>query len=189
MMRYTENRNFSTRVGRFGIGLIGTVAGSVIAPVTTGSTAKAWSGVSGASNALQSQMDSVFSSSNHIRRRAAIAQAARDGETKFLAESKGGNSDEKSEKKRVIAIAMATACETAAAGADQQALEALSNAPIRQETDAEKLERFKAEVRLRNQAEREVKAEPSAPTGSLAGSEKKQPELGPKGADPKMGEK
>lgn len=87
MMRYAENRNFNTRVGRFGIGLIGTVAGSVIAPVTTGSTAKAWSGVSGASNALQSQMDSVFSSSNHIRRRAAIAQAAREAKLEFLAES------------------------------------------------------------------------------------------------------
>ncbi|WP_148650320.1 hypothetical protein [Lysobacter capsici] len=167
MMRYTENRNFNTRVGRFGIGLIGTVAGSVIAPVTTGSAAKAWSGVSGASNALQSQMDSVFSSSNHIRRRAAIAQAAREAKREFLDERSAG-------KKRDIAIAMATACETAAADADQQALEALSNAPIRQETDAEKLERLKAEVRLRNLAEQEVKAEPPPPTDSPTGPGKKQ---------------
>lgn len=109
---------------KLGVGVIGTLAGAVIAPIAKGTAIKAWSGLSGSTNALQANLDETFSSSIAANRRAAVAQAAVQGENRFFT---SGLSDD---EKVAAAISMARNCSSSSAIADQKSLHALSEEPI-----------------------------------------------------------
>lgn len=78
VQNYYESRGFYSESGRFGIGLVGVLAGAVGAPLSTGAASKAWTSVSGATNGLQMQMDTAFSGAVSAKRRATIATAYND---------------------------------------------------------------------------------------------------------------
>lgn len=101
------------------VGAVGILAGSVIAPITKGSAAAAWSGLSGATNALQIPMQEAYSASISIKRRALIAKNAQTDLLKYT-------DAVDSSQKVALAIAMALNCSTGAATADAFALKALS---------------------------------------------------------------
>ncbi len=69
VQNYYENGGQRTNNAKLVVGGIGTIAGTVVAPVSGGSAAAAWSGLSGAANAFQLSIDEVFSSNLAIKRR------------------------------------------------------------------------------------------------------------------------
>nr|VFK44007.1 MAG: hypothetical protein BECKTC1821E_GA0114239_103023 [Candidatus Kentron sp. TC] len=104
---------------KLAIGTVGTIAGSVIAPISNDTAAKAWSGLSGAANAFQTAMDEAFSVNIAIRRRKAVADAAAKGSEEF---KKSQNPTERI----VIAVDMARDCATSPAKADHAIFSAIS---------------------------------------------------------------
>lgn len=119
VQNYYESGGFYAKSSRLAIGTLGAVAGSVLAPLSNGTATTAWAGVSGATNALQSQMDEAFSSAVAVRRRAAIVQSAEFGARQYFKEN--------DDKSRVLtAVNMARSCSMASATADQGTLQALS---------------------------------------------------------------
>lgn len=109
--------------GKLAISTIGAVAGSVIAPIASGTAATAWSGVSGVSNGLQTQMNQAFSEAVEIQRRASIAEAARDGAEAY------GSANATALDRVVAAVDMARGCALNVAIADRATMQALVQAP------------------------------------------------------------
>jgi hypothetical protein len=105
---------------KLAIGSIGTLAGAVIAPVTNGTTATAFSGLSGAANAFQVSLDEAFSASVAVKRRNAVYTAADEGAKAVLSASGEPN------KQIQLSIQMAMNCAISSAKADAEALKALS---------------------------------------------------------------
>lgn len=101
------------------IGTVGSLAGAVISPLSSGDAAKAWAGLSGATNALQTSVKENFSGSIAANRTKAVADATVAGEGSF---SKAPTST----AKVLTAIDMATACSMAPARADGEAIKALA---------------------------------------------------------------
>lgn len=119
VQNYYESGGRMATNSQLAIGAVGVLAGSVMAPITKGTAAAAWSGLSGATNALQIPMQEAYSASISVRRRALIAHNAQEDIQKYSREND-------SSKKIVLAIAMALNCSTGAATADESALKALS---------------------------------------------------------------
>lgn len=109
--------------GRFATAAVGTLAGAVLAPITSGAASTAWSGISGSSNALQASMDDNFTQAAAIRRRASVAEA---GKTGILAYSNATTPG----AKVTIAVSMAFNCSVAGASADASSLQAIAAAPV-----------------------------------------------------------
>lgn len=101
------------------VGVVGALSGAVVAPLASGSAAKAWAGLSGATNALQTQMGDFMSSALYLKRQVAVRNAIKTGETKF--EAAAGSPD----KQVTAAVAMSNQCWSAAADAEEKALKAL----------------------------------------------------------------
>ncbi|MGY0565710.1 MAG: hypothetical protein ACW7DQ_19760, partial [Paraglaciecola chathamensis] len=57
VQNYYENGGQRTNNAKLAVGGIGTIAGTVVAPVSGGSAAAAWAGLSGAANAFQLSID------------------------------------------------------------------------------------------------------------------------------------
>lgn len=119
VQNYYESGGFYAKSSRLAVGTIGALAGSVMAPLATGSATNAWAGLSGATNALQSQMDEAFSSAVAVRRRAAIVEAAEENAARYRAAVTPS-------QRVVAAIDMARSCSMGSATADQGTLRALS---------------------------------------------------------------
>ncbi|GEQ77943.1 hypothetical protein CTTA_4948 [Comamonas testosteroni] len=101
--------------------VIGTVAGVVLAPISTGNAAKAWAGVAGATNALQTNMGEVFSSTVAIKRMGSVRQAVKAGEDKYFSKTDQPNDQV------AISIAMSNDCWSAASNADAALVKALAS--------------------------------------------------------------
>jgi len=120
-----EVHNFYESRGQAGlgtkasVGIVGTLAGAVVAPLTHGSATKAWAGLSGASNAMQTQVDDALSNALALKRQAAIADAVKTGTNKFY--DHGDNPT----KQVISAIMMSNGCWLASGKADQEAIQAL----------------------------------------------------------------
>ena len=115
---YYESGGRKNEGFQFGVGAAGAVAGSLIAPIAKGTAAKAWSGLSGAANAVQLSMEEAFSTSVAVRRSLKVKSAADAGAEAF---TKAGNPY----AAVLVAVEMARACSMAATDADAEALEAL----------------------------------------------------------------
>ena len=100
---------------------MGALAGSVISQFTNGSAAKAWAGLSGATNALRSGLAEDFSTMLAANRRKAVADAADAGKARFMSAT---GPDEKV----LEAIAMASDCSMAPGNADVEAMKAMAGA-------------------------------------------------------------
>lgn len=109
--------------GRFATAAVGTLAGAVLAPITSGAASTAWSGISGSSNALQASMDDNFAQAAAIRRRASVAEAGKAGILAYM------NATTPSSKV-TIAVSMAFNCSVAGAAADSSSLRAITAAPV-----------------------------------------------------------
>ena len=118
---YYESGGRKSNNAQLTVGIVGMVAGAVVAPVAQGSAAKAWSGLSGATNGLQLALEDTFSTSLSVKRRVAVVDAAASGVTAYMKE----NSDYT--KKVVLSVDMALQCSMAAAKADQAALLSISS--------------------------------------------------------------
>lgn len=119
MQDYYAAGGMYAQSGKMALSTIGAVAGSVIAPIASGTAATAWSGVSGVTNGLQTQVNEAFSEAVDIQRRASIATAARNGDTAF-------RKDAETDDERVYAaIAMARECAMGPAEADRSTMRAL----------------------------------------------------------------
>ncbi|WPH22333.1 hypothetical protein [Variovorax paradoxus] len=102
------------------LGSLGTLAGSVFAPIAHGNAAKAWAGLSGATNALQLSMNNAFSATVELNRQRAVAKATKDGLEAFQKAAVG--------EKFSAAVAMSLGCATAGAMADAETLIKLNTA-------------------------------------------------------------
>lgn len=118
VQNYYENGGQRTNNAKLAIGGIGTLAGTVVAPVSTGSAATAWSGLSGAANAFQVSIDDAFSTNIAIKRRNAVQTVFSENSTKIV-------NEENNDKKVQLAINMAAECAMSSAVADQEAMKAL----------------------------------------------------------------
>lgn len=93
----------------------------MIAQVAGGSASKAWAGVSGVTNGMQSKMDEAFSGALYVQRRRQVAMAAETGFNNVL------DIDLANYSKRVDgAMKMALGCSAAAAEADAILLDAIN---------------------------------------------------------------
>lgn len=101
---------------KLAISVTGSLAGAVIAPLASLKAAKAWAGLSGATNAIQATFDESFSSSIAVNRRAFVRAAYREGAELF-------DKADDNNKKVETAVKMATDCAMASARADQEALQ------------------------------------------------------------------
>lgn len=108
-----------TGLAQTGIGTFGVLAGSVAAPLSTGNAAKAWAGLSGATNAMQSSIKDNLSGSLAIKRTKAVLDATTLAQSKFSQAALPND-------KVLVAINMAVACAMAPAAADGAAMKALS---------------------------------------------------------------
>jgi hypothetical protein len=106
-------------VAQTSIGSLGIVAGSIAAPLSTGNAAKAWAGMSGAANAMQSTMRDNLAGSLSANRTRAVLQATREGQVTY---AKARTSNDQV----IAAFNMATECSMAPAAADSEALRAIS---------------------------------------------------------------
>jgi hypothetical protein len=110
---------------KLAVGVTGTLAGAVFAPIASGRAVTAWSGLSGAANGIQSSFDETFSTSLAVNRRAFVVAAVVEGDRRYTA---APSQDEKV----IAAISMATACANAAALADREALQSITRTPVTQ---------------------------------------------------------
>lgn len=109
------------------------------APLAKGSGTRAWSGLSGATNGLQAQLDQQFSNALSVQERQAVAntmtadmQRFRDAETNF--------------ERVAEAVFMANDCRQASAKADAAARQAIDSAANRMAaTDAAITEKARSE--------------------------------------------
>ena len=115
---YEQGQTLSNET-KVGVGIVGTLAGAVFAPLAKGSGTKAWAGLSGASNALQASIDQAFSASIEIKRRAAVLGAYIDGVKNY-------NEAASYTAKVGAAVSMAVNCALAPAHAELDALNAVS---------------------------------------------------------------
>lgn len=119
VQNYYESGGRKSDTTQFMIGAVGAIAGTVIAPIAKGSAATAWSGLSGATNAVQLSMEDTFSTSLAVKRRGAVVAAATQGSAAYM--------DAPDENTKVLrAIDMARRCSMAGAEADQSALQSLA---------------------------------------------------------------
>jgi hypothetical protein len=109
--------------GRFATAAVGTLAGAVLAPITSGAASTAWSGISGSSNALQASMDDNFTQAAAVRRRASVSEAGKTGILAYSNATTPGS-------KVTIAVSMAFNCSVAGASADASSLQAIAAAPV-----------------------------------------------------------
>ncbi|MEO6117476.1 MAG: hypothetical protein ABIP37_00220 [Methylotenera sp.] len=123
VQNYYENQGFRASGTKFGIGILGTLAGAVFAPISTGSAATAWSGLSGATNGMQTSFNEAFSNQLTIKYRAAVVTAAAEGVAAYKSVVDPND-------KVDAAISMARSCSMASALAEQQALKAISQDSI-----------------------------------------------------------
>lgn len=120
VQNFYENSGNRSSVAQLGVGLFGTLAGTVGGQIASGSAAKAWSGLSGASNAFQASLDQTFSAAVSLKRQSAV----HDATVKYLHQTLG----EPAPVKRVnLSIAMALECSIAAAKADAKSLQAIGS--------------------------------------------------------------
>lgn len=109
------------RGAKLAIKALGVIAGSILVPVTTGSTSTAWGGVAGAANAFGTQLDSTVVAAVGVHQRAAIATSARLDAERFQAAHTPA-------AQIAASMDMARECAMSAAIAEQKLLNALSNA-------------------------------------------------------------
>lgn len=118
---YYERGGFISKTARLVVAAVGTLAGTVAAPLAKGSGSDAWSGLSGATNALQTEFDQAFSNAVYVQIRAGVNDARRAGIDAF--EKKVEPPD-----KVNAANAMAEACRTASADVEKEILLKLAEA-------------------------------------------------------------
>ena len=116
---FYESDGNRTGIAQTGIGTFGTLAGTVAAPLSSGNAAKAWAGLSGATNAMQSTIRDNLSGSLAIKRTKAVLDATKSGQKEFAAETNPT-------KQVLVSINMAVSCAMAPAAADGAAMKALS---------------------------------------------------------------
>lgn len=127
VQNYYESGGQRANNVKLGVGIVGTLAGAVVAPIAKGTSATAWSGLSGVTNGLQTSFDEAFSLSLAVNRRVAVVAAAAEGEQAYAAQT--------NDNARVAAaVSMATACANASALADQKALQSLSSPATTQQS-------------------------------------------------------
>jgi len=110
------NRRSSANLG---IAAVGTLAGAVISPIAKGTSATAWSGLSGSTNALQASIDQSFAPAIVANRLAAVKTALTSGATAF-------DAAQTTDKKVNTAIEMAAVCSMAPGEADKNSFKALT---------------------------------------------------------------
>ncbi|MGX5834293.1 hypothetical protein ACWIJ6_09125 [Aeromonas piscicola] len=116
LQQYYAAGGSSGKAAKFGLAALGTMAGAVFAPIATGSAAIAWSGFSGATNALQLSYDQSFDYALVTARRAQIQIEMKKGQKAY-------------EKKPTVlnAINLASRCAMAPAQVDQAFMATLNN--------------------------------------------------------------
>lgn len=115
LQQYYAAGGSSGKAAKFGLAALGTLAGAVFAPIATGSAAIAWSGFSGATNALQISYDQSFDYALVMARRAQIQREMEEGQKIF-----------ENNPTVINAINMASRCAMAPAQVDQAFMDTLS---------------------------------------------------------------
>lgn len=111
MQAYYENSRTASDGAQLSVGVFGALSGAVFAPIAHGNTVKALSGLSGATNALQTQMGTFLSSSLAASREDAVNKA-------YVAGLSVYRKDMSDEDQVRTSVAMATGCSMAPSAAD-----------------------------------------------------------------------
>ena len=125
---YYESRDNRAGFSQLIVGTVGTLAGAVIAPISSGGAARAWSGLSGATNALQTSIEDNFSGQIASKRRAAVQDATKEGGSKYATSLAATD-------KVIASINMAAACAMAPSKADTSVFKALGDSTTTNATD------------------------------------------------------
>lgn len=116
---YYERNGFVGDGASTAIGVVGALSGAVAAPLASGSAAKAWAGLSGATNAMQTNMNNFMSSALAMKRQSAVREAIDAGGNAFI------NAEGLYQKQVILSIQMANQCWSAAGAADEKVLKSL----------------------------------------------------------------
>lgn len=118
--RYEAGAN-QAGLAQSAVSVIGTAAG-IVAVATTGTASKAFSAMSGSTNAMQLAMSNALSATAELKRQSAVGAAASEWGGTF-------RNAPNFKTKQIVAIEMANQCWLASAKAEQQVLQAIS-APV-----------------------------------------------------------
>lgn len=129
VQNYYESGGQRSNALKVGVGAVGAVAGGVIAPIANGSASTAWSGLSGATNALQISIDEAFSSTVLIKRRASVTNAADTGANLY-------SKEETTDNKVVAAVNMARSCAMSSAIADESVIRSISQGSVEPQNES-----------------------------------------------------
>ena len=113
-----QDFDLATNQFRFGIGTVGAIAGAVVAPLASGTAAKAWSGLSGATNGIQTGYDQAFSAARETNRRAALASLIDDFGAHYAP-------DDTPDRRYAMSVLYASKCAASAGAADAKAIKAI----------------------------------------------------------------
>lgn len=116
-----ERRGFNSKASQFAVAVAGALAGAVAAPIAKGSGTKAWSGLSGAANGIQNQLNEQFSDAIAAQDRQAVLDAMTRGEERLRVAPDAN-------KKVLEAEIMAYDCTMAAASIDAAINHAINTA-------------------------------------------------------------
>lgn len=121
---FYENGGAVAKSAKFGVGVLGTLSGAVLAPVTTGSASTAFASLSGATNGVQTSLEESFSSSFNLSKQIAVADEGRNGMNEYNSAKTAALSNN---EKVGLAIGIAYKCSVAANKTDSAVIAALSN--------------------------------------------------------------
>ncbi|MGQ3170075.1 MAG: hypothetical protein ACT6RZ_08335 [Methylophilus sp.] len=122
---YYDNGGSMAKNAKFGIGLLGTISGAIMAPISTGSAQTAYAGFSGAANGMQTSFEESFSSSFNLSKVIAVADAGSSAIERYKKTATEANT--KNSEKVILAIGIAYECSVAPNRADKAMINALSN--------------------------------------------------------------
>lgn len=125
---YANGYNYSRDV-QFGVGIAGTLAGAVVAPIAQSARAKSGlAGFSGAANAMQQQINTTFSTVTGLNQAAAVTDAYREGMLDFAQAVRNMSKDPAAQVLLpMIVTHTAMMCATAGDAASQDELMALTS--------------------------------------------------------------
>ncbi|WP_374419465.1 hypothetical protein [Chromobacterium sp.] len=130
VQNYYESGGKHSSEYKFWVGTVGTLAGAVVTPIAQGSAKNAWSGLSGATNGLQTSMEQSFSSALNANRMIAVNKSYASGASGIVSSSgtvSHNASDSFYEESVFRSIKMAADCAMSPGLADANVLNSIAS--------------------------------------------------------------
>lgn len=126
VLNYYESGGSISNNSKLAVGVIGALSGSVVSVVANGSAAKAWSGLSGATNGIQASMDQAFSAVLNANRMSQVRIAYQSNAKEIIGKSDASSA---ASYQNIVfsSVKMAADCAMGSANADAKLIQKLSD--------------------------------------------------------------